>query len=111
MRFLYWNASGLKKGSSVASANAQAKADWLLSYLGRAGAFCLGMQETHCDGLDDFPQAMRDICDLYTVIHSPPMPGDPYAGVALVISREFQVEPERVMLGGRVLVTRVTSVL
>ena len=54
---------------------------------------------------------MRDITDRYTVVFSPPVDGDGYAGVMLVVSREFEIEEERVMLAGRVLAVRVRSVV
>ena len=49
--------------------------------------------------------------DRFTVVHSPPVDGDGYAGVMLVISREYQVEAERVVLAGRVLAVRVRSLV
>ena len=108
MRFFTHNAGGLKRGGQ----NAQAKGDWLLSHITGCPDFAaLAIQETHCEGLGDFCQAVCDMAGLFTVVMSPPLPGDPYAGVALVISREYKVEQERVVLGGRVLAVRVASVV
>ena len=106
MRFLTYNAGGL------VGPVAQAKGDWLLSYLcnnGDVGA--LAVQETHCGESDQFCQAVRDMGDRFSVVHSPAVDGDGYAGVMLVISREFRVEEERVLIGGRVMAVRVASVV
>ena len=51
------------------------------------------------------------MANLCTVILSPPVPGDGFAGVMFVISREYKVEQERVLLAGRVLVVRVAGVV
>ena len=108
MRFLTFNPGGVKKGSQVA----QRKGDWLLSFISQCPDFvALAIQETHCLGLDECCQAVQDMASLYTVVMSPPLPGDTFAGVALVISREYKVEQERVVIGGRVLVVRVASVV
>ena len=107
MRFLTYNAGGLGRGPV-----AQSKGDWLLSYLcnnGDVGA--LAIQETHCGESGQFCQAVRDMGDRFTVVHSPAADGDGYAGVMLVISREFKVEEERVMIGGRVMAVRVANVV
>ena len=107
MRFLTYNAGGLKRG-----ARGQMKGNWLLSFLSaNSDVVALALQETHCQCMQDFCQAFRDIAERYTVICSPPDLDDSYAGVALVISREYEVEAERVMLGGRVLAVRVRSLV
>ena len=108
MRFLTYNAGGLtgrgQRGQRVAS--------WLLSLLdGGADIGALALQETHCREDGELCQAVRDMGVRYTVVHSPAVGDDGWAGVALVISREFEVIEERVMLAGRVMTVRVRNVV
>ena len=67
MRFLTWNASGLLKNGVN-----QAKADWLLSYLNNhSDIAALAIQETHCQNIDRFCQAIHDIS--YTALTMEPV--------------------------------------
>ena len=104
MKISTWNANGLinKKG--------QEKADRLLTYLqSNPDIAVLVLQETHCQDENRFAQAIHDIKLNYTAIHSPPTDGDGYAGVMLIISKEFKVEIVRTVIEGRVLYVRLES--
>ena len=50
---------------------------------------------------------MRDIGDRWYLLHSPAPIGDRYAGVALVISREYSIEATLVAKEGRVMAARL----
>ena len=98
MRILSWNSNGLKRGG----VSSQAKANWLLNYLDTHSDFgLLAIQETHCQDGDQMAQAIYDMELKYTVIHSPAIDGDEYAGIMLVISKEFVVEEEQRVIEGR----------
>ena len=108
MRFLTYNAGGL----SGRGQNAQRRGSWLLSLLSGGGDIgALALQETHCFSDDDLCQAVKDMAARYTLVHSPATGGDAFAGVMLVISREFEVVQERVMIAGRVVTVRVRNVV
>ena len=107
MRFLTYNPGGLGGGP-----RARQKGSWILSYLQRGsdiGAFAL--QETHCSDIEQLCQPVQDMRLSHHVLHSGFADGDGYAGVCLVISREFEVVNERVLSVGRLVVVRVRSVV
>ena len=95
MRFLTYNPGGLGRGP-----RARYKGSWILSYMQRGpdiGAFAL--QETHCSNIEQLCQPLQDMRLSHHVLHSGFADGDGYAGVCLVISREFEVVNERVLVG------------
>ena len=107
MRFLTYNPGGLGGGP-----RARQKGSWILSYLQRGsdiGAFAL--QETHCSDIEQLCQPVQDMRLSHHVLHSGFADGDGYAGVCLVISREFEVVNERVLSVGRLVMVRVRSVV
>ena len=107
MRVSSWNADGLKKGPV-----GQPKANWLLTYLdSNPDIAVLAIQETHCQDVTNLAQAIHDIELKYTVIHSPPIHGDEYAGIMLVISKEMFVESEEVIIEGRVIKARLLNTI
>ena len=102
MKISTWNPNGLN----------QKKADWLLSYLKtNPDVTIFALQETHCQDDNAFPQAIHDIKLNYTVIHSPPSDGDNHAGVMLIISQEFKLETQQIVIDGRVMYARLKSVI
>merc|ERR1711954_149774 len=52
-------------------------------------------------------QAIHDMELKYTLIHTPATDGDTHAGILLVISKEFIVENQQVLIEGRVLSVRL----
>ena len=102
MKISTWNSNGLN----------QLKADWLLTYLKtNSDVVVFALQETHCQDDNAFPQAIKDIKLNYTVIHSPPIDGDTYAGIMLIISKEFKIETQQIVIDGRVMYVRLESVI
>merc|ERR1712002_207617 len=107
MRFLAWNASGLLKNGVN-----QVKADWLLSYLNNhSDIAALAIQETHCQNIDRFCQAIHDISDKYSVVHSFPVDGDEWAGIMIIISKEYEIISQHNIIEGRVLCVRIKSLI
>ena len=107
MRVSSWNADGLKKGPV-----GQPKANWLLTYLdSNPDIAVLAIQETHCQDVTDMAQAIHDMELKYTVIHSPAIDGDEYAGIMLVISKDFVVEATDIRIQGRVMRIRIRSTI
>ena len=104
MKITTWNANG------VSRKNNQAKVDWLLTYLQlNPDIAVLALQETHCQDDSEYSQALHDIKLKYTVIHSPSQDGDGFAGVMLIISKEYKVLIEQTVIAGRVLYVRLES--
>ena len=88
----------------------QRKASWLLGELERASdVVAVGIQETHCSSDLELCQAVLDMSDRWHLVTSPAANGDGFAGLALVVSREFTVMRTNVALQGRVLIVRVRS--
>ena len=88
----------------------QRKASWLLGELERASdVVAVGIQETHCSSDLELCQAVLDMSDRWHLVTSPAANGDGFAGLALVVSREFTVLRTNVALQGRVLIVRVRS--
>ena len=107
MRVSSWNADGLKKGPV-----GQPKANWLLTYLdSNPDIAVLAIQETHCQDVTDMAQAIHDMELKYTVIHSPATDGNEYAGIMLVISKDFVVEATDIRIQGRIMRIRLRSTI
>ena len=107
MRFLTYNPGGLGGGP-----RARRKGSWILSYLqGGSDIGALALQETHCSDIEQLCQPMQDMRLSHHVLHSGFADGDRFAGVCLVVSREFEVVSERVLCVGRLVVVRVRSVV
>ena len=107
MRFLTYNPNGLGGGP-----RARYKGSWILSYIQRGSDIgAVALQETHCSDIEQLCQPMQDMRLSHHVLHSGHAEGDTYAGVCLVISREFEVVNERVLSAGRLMVVRVRSVV
>ena len=108
VRFLSFNAGGLRRGND----GAQRKGSWLLHQLETgADIGVLALQETHCRDDGDFCQTVLDMRLRYGWVHSGPVDGDAYAGIGLVVSREYRILASEVLRGGRVLAVTLESVL
>ena len=99
-----WNAGGLHRGSGVGGQ----RGDWLLREWGEDGCLrVMAIQETHCKDDGDLCDSVRDLSARLNVIHSPAVDGDAFAGVMLVLARDWEVIESVVGVPGRVLSVRV----
>jgi exonuclease III len=112
-KFLTWNPNSLnssvKRGKARKSPGPR-NGEWLNDMLKKKErVVAVGIQETHCASDDELCPAVAEIRDRYHFVHSPAAQGDNYAGVCLVLSREYDVKEKKEPMPGRVLSVRAHS--
>ena len=99
-----WNAGGLHRGGG----NGRQRGDWLLREWDEDRSLrVMAIQETHCKDDGDLCDGVRDMRARLNVFHSPAVEGDAFAGVMLVLTRDWGVIDSVVGVPGRVLSVRV----
>ena len=99
-----WNAGGLHRGGR----GGNQRGDWLLQQWGEDGSLrVMAIQETHCKNDGDLCGSVGDLRARLHVFHSPAVVGDAFAGVMLVLTRDWEVIESVVGVPGRVLSVRV----
>ena len=99
-----WNAGGLHRGGP----GGNQRGDWVLQQWGEDGGLrVMAIQETHCKSDGDLCDSVGDLRARLNVFHSPAVVGDAFAGVMLVLTRDWEVIESVVGVPGRVLSVRV----
>ena len=99
-----WNPGGLNRGGG----NGRQRGDWLLKEWDEDRSLrVMAIQETHCKDDGDLCDGVRDMRARLNVFHSPAVEGDAFAGVMLVLTRDWGVIDSVVGVPGRVLSVRV----
>ena len=100
-----WNAGGLNRVNGVAGSQ---RGDWLLrQWTEDRSLGVMAIQETHCKNDGDLCDGVRDLRARLTVIHSPAVDGDAWAGVMLVLTHDWEVIESVIGVPGRVMSVRV----
>ena len=99
LKIVSWNPQGFQKSGS----RTKQKCEFLMKEYNHNKFDILTLQETHHQSEENLPQYIQDLKVTHKFYHRPASPSDTYAGIVVLVHKDWKVILTKEIVPGRVL--------
>ena len=103
IKIVLWNPGGIQEGAK----RTEAKCDFLESEYKNNDFDILSIQETHHKTEDKLPKYIMNLKKTHKLIDSKASNEDPYAGILMLVSKEWKILERNTLLEGRLIQVKI----